>query len=242
MRTPRLFVELPLAVGETVTLESGRAHYLAHVLRCSTGARVTLFNGLGGAYSGVVTATSKQRVGVAIEAFDARDNESPLAITLGLGVIKRDAMDSAIQKSTELGVREITPLICEFTDVKRSTLDSRVEHWRSVAWSACEQCERNRPPTINAPLSLDEWLAGTHAALRLVAHPGRDATLGDVVARPDSVALLTGPEGGFSEREIDKCVTSGFRAIGLGPRILRADTAPLVLISLIQSRFGDLGV
>ena len=240
MRIPRVFVDQEINDRQTLGLESKAAHYVTHVLRCGPGSRLTLFNGLGGAFTGTITRVGKRSAEVLIDTFDPEDRESPLDISLGLGIIKRDAMDSAIQKATELGVRQITPVICEYTDSPKKALLARQDHWQAVARSACEQCERNRPPRIDAPISLPDWLAGTTSDIKLIAHPGSHGGLDAITVPPTSVTVLTGPEGGFSDAEVSRCVDSGFHVVGLGPRILRADTAPLVMLALLQARFGDL--
>lgn len=240
MRIPRLFLESTLDVNTTLTLTESRAHYLKQVLRLKAGDRVTLFNGAGGEYTGIIGTADRHRVDVHIDNSVDTERESSLDTRLGLGITKRDAMDIAIQKVTELGATEITPVLSEFTDIPRKALAARYQHWLQITRAACEQCERNRPPHLNAPMTLGDWLDGIDADTRLVAHPTADSSLGGITGRPRSVALLTGPEGGFSEAEIDLCVAANFRATGLGPRILRADTAPVVLLTLVQARFGDL--
>ena len=240
MRVPRLFVDSPLHVDTVLVLADSRAHYLKHVLRLKTGGRVTLFNGEGGEYAGTITEKGRQRVEVHIDAFADADRESPLVVRLGLGIMKQAAMDTAMRKATELGTTEITPVITEFTDIPRKALSARHDHWLQIVRSACEQCERNRPPHLNHTVSLDAWLGEIRADAKYVAHPGSGKSLDDFAGKPGDVALLTGPEGGFSSPEIDLCIASGFEAVELGPRILRADTAPVVLLTLIQAKFGDL--
>jgi 16S rRNA (uracil1498-N3)-methyltransferase len=240
MRTPRLFVDQALGPDMTVSLTSSRAHYLKNVLRCREGDQVTVFNGEGGEYEGVISSAARNEVRIDIDRFVAIDRQSGLTIKLGLGVTKRDAMDLAVQKSTELGAAEITPIVTQYTSVPQKSLAGRHKHWLEVTRSACEQCERNKPPRVAATCSLAEWVAGIEADRKYVAHPGGQEGLGGELSTPTSVALLTGPEGGFSDGELDLCIASGFQPLGLGPRILRADTAPLVLLTLVQAKWGDL--
>lgn len=240
MRIPRLYVEAALAVGGTVTMTSASAHYLVHVLRCRPGNRVTLFNGKGGEYTGEVTRIARDRVDVRLDAFCPDDRESPLTIKLGLGVIKRDAMDAALQKATELGVTEITPVVATFTDVPARAVAGRASHWLQVVRSACEQCGRNRPPAVHDATPLTAWLSTVTADAKWVAHPGAPGGFVDPLPGLRSIALLTGPEGGFNDAEVANCLAAGFTPVSLGPRILRADTAPLALLALIQAKWGDL--
>lgn len=240
MRIPRLFVDALLGAGTNIRLGGAEAHYLRHVLRCRPGSRLILFNGQGGEYSARMIATDRHSADVQIEAYTAVERESALNVHLGVGIVKRDAMDTAIQKATELGATEISPLISGFTDIPKKSLTAKHNHWLQVIRSACEQCERNRPPILNQPLSLNDWLEASNADLKLVAHPAGTTTMDQLPAVLNSIALLTGPEGGLSDAEISRCQAHGFLTIGLGPRILRADTAPTVLLTLVQARFGDL--
>lgn len=240
MRIPRLYVDLPLREGITIRLEGNEAHYPKNVLRCRTGTRLTLFNGTGGEYSAQVASTDRQGMDIAILDFVDADRESPVEIHLGLAMAKRDAMDTAIRKATELGVSIITPVITAYTDLPKKALTGRPDHWLQIVRSACEQCERNRVPSLSAPVTLSNWIDSLHADIRLVAHPDGTGSLDELLSPTGSVAILTGPEGGFSDQEIIECETAGFHCVGLGPRILRADTAPVVMLSLVQARLGDL--
>jgi 16S rRNA (uracil1498-N3)-methyltransferase len=148
-------------------------------------------------------------------------------------------MDWAIQKATELGASEITPIVSERCEVrlKDERADKRTAHWRQIAISACEQCGRSVLPRINAPLLLGEWLASTEAELKLVLHPVAEALLSH--ARPASLAFLIGPEGGLSDAEVEQAKAAGFQAARLGPRVLRTETAPVVALSVAQQLWGD---
>lgn len=240
MRIPRLFEPQDLTVNADIALTGANAHYLRNVLRCRVGQDIILFNGDGGEYAGVIQALDRDRALIAISAFAPADRESGLVVKLGMAIIKGDAMDSAIQKATELGVSEITPLFTAHTTVAEKSLQKREAHWRKVSQSSCEQCERNRPPILNEISPMADWTQSIQADLKLVAQPGVDNHFSDITGTPASVALLSGPEGGFSAAEVLLATASGFQSINLGPRILRADTTPLALMSLIQSRWGDL--
>lgn len=240
MRIPRLFVELTLDADATLVLPDAQSHYLRNVLRCRVGDAVYLFNGKGGAYLGEVITLDRHDAEIRLTQFEPGDRESPLVTHIGLAVTRRDAMDTAIQKATELGANEITPLVTEFTSVPEKALAKRSAHWLQISRSACEQCERNRPPTLNDIVSLETWLRDTSAALKLVAHPYESVPLSQLEQTPDSIALLIGPEGGLSDTEVTLAQQYGYIAVGLGPRILRADTVPAALLALVQARWGDL--
>ncbi|MEX0942995.1 MAG: 16S rRNA (uracil(1498)-N(3))-methyltransferase [Pseudomonadales bacterium] len=240
MRIPRLFVPQDLKVNTCISLAETQAHYLRNVLRCNVGQEIILFNGQGGQYSGVIETLDRNRAAVEIGSFSLIDRESDLVIKLGMAILKRDAMDVAIQKATELGVSEITPLITRFTTVAEKSLKKRKHHWLQVSRTTCEQCERNCPPTLQEVSSVADWIQSVRAELKLVAHPGKGNHFRDITCVPTCVALLIGPEGGLSDDEVELAGANEFESINLGPRILRADTAPLTLISLVQSRWGDL--
>ena len=240
MRIPRLFVETALSVDAVVRIDGPPAHYLKNVLRTRIGSRVILFNGQGGQYTAEVTQMDRQAVRLHIDEFSEDDRESPLLISMGMAVTKRDAMDNAIQKATELGVSHIYPLMTNFTDPPGRAIAGRHVHWQQITRSACEQCERNRPPRLHEAINLKTWLDTVTADVRLVAHPDGDTHMDDLGERVERIGLLTGPEGGFSDREIALCREHDVKVVGLGPRILRADTAPVVLLTLVQYRFGDL--
>jgi 16S rRNA (uracil1498-N3)-methyltransferase len=240
MRQSRLFVPQDLAAGGLIALEPAPSHYLRNVLRVSVAAPVTLFNGQGGEHLGHIASISKSVVCVQLSHFSSIDRASPLPVRLGLCITKRDAMDTAIQMATELGVNHIQPILSEHTSVGRQAAEKRNSHWQQIIYSACEQSGLNRPPLLGAVMPLDTWLANATAELKLVADPSGTVNLLTMPAAPLSIDLLIGPEGGFAEAELQCAAQQGFICAGLGPRILRAAHAPAALIGLLQARFGDL--
>ncbi|WP_016854139.1 16S rRNA (uracil(1498)-N(3))-methyltransferase [Halomonas smyrnensis] len=240
IKAPRIHVDAALAVGADVVLPEGPARHVARVLRLGEGAPLRLFDGHGSEAEAVLVEAGRKRVVARVEALHEGRGESPLAVHLGQAISKGDRMDYAIQKAVELGVAEITPLYTEHGDVrlKGEREVKKLAHWQAVAASACEQCGRATVPPVHAPVALAEWLAGRDEALRLVLHPGTPGALDreDAIA---SAALLIGPEGGLSDAEIDAATAADFAALTLGPRILRTETAPVVALTLLQDRFGD---
>ncbi|MFG6139009.1 16S rRNA (uracil(1498)-N(3))-methyltransferase [Halomonas sp. B23F22_10] len=240
IKAPRIHVDAALAVGADVVLPEGPARHVARVLRLGEGAPLRLFDGHGSEAEAVLVEAGRKRVVARVEALHEGRGESPLAVHLGQAISKGDRMDYAIQKAVELGVAEITPLYTEHGDVrlKGEREVKKLAHWQAVAASACEQCGRATVPPVHAPVALAEWLAGRDEALRLVLHPGTPGALDreDAIA---SAALLIGPEGGLSDAEIDAATAADFAALTLGPRILRTETAPVVALTLLQNRFGD---
>jgi 16S rRNA (uracil1498-N3)-methyltransferase len=238
---PRIHVAADFTVGGDVVLPEGPARHVARVLRRGEGAPLRLFDGAGREARALLVEAGRKRVVARIEAVEAGRGESPLTVHLGQAVSKGDRMDYAIQKSVELGVAAITPLYTEHGDVrlKGEREAKKLAHWQAVAASACEQCGRATVPPILPPLALGEWLAGRDEALRLVLHPAAQGALERTEA-PGSAALLIGPEGGLSPSEVEAAMAASFVPLSLGPRILRTETAPVVALSLLQYRFGDL--
>ncbi|ERS92028.1 16S rRNA (uracil(1498)-N(3))-methyltransferase [Halomonas sp. PBN3] len=242
IKSPRIHVAADLRVGGDVVLPEGPARHVARVLRLAEGAPLRLFDGAGHEAEAVLVEASRKRVVARIEAVAPGAAESPLAVHLGQAISKGDRMDYAIQKAVELGVAAITPLYTEHGDVrlKGEREAKKLAHWQAVAASACEQCGRAVVPPVHPPRALAEWLAVRDEALRLVLHPATDGAL-EGRATPADVALLIGPEGGLAEGEVAAACEAGFAPLSLGPRILRTETAPVVALSLLQYRFGDLG-
>lgn len=238
MRLSRFFIDAPLSLGQH-ELPEAQAHYISRVLRHATGDAVQLFDGSGQEYLGELIEVGKKAVRVELREQLAGQAESPLRIHLGQGLSRGERMDWAIQKATELGVSEITPIVSERCEVrlKDERADKRLAHWRQVAISACEQCGRSVLPVIHAPITLAEWQAHVQAELKLVLHPV--AAPLESHARPHSLAFLIGPEGGLSEAEVAQAKAAGFHAARLGPRVLRTETAPVVALAVAQQLWGD---
>ena len=147
-----------------------------------------------------------------------------------------------VEKAVELGVTHIIPLLSEFSNVKIASdrVVGKMQHWQQTIINAAEQCGRNLLPQLDAPRPLLQWLSSDQAATRLLLHPGSGRGLAAVPAPADELCLLAGPEGGFSEEEVEAAVASGFMQIDLGPRILRTETAPVAALSICQFLWGDL--
>ena len=238
MRLSRFFIDAPLSLGQH-ELPEAQAHYIGRVLRHAAGDAVQLFDGSGQEYLGELIEVGKKAVRVELREQLAGQAESPLRIHLGQGLSRGERMDWAIQKATELGVGEITPIVSERCEVrlKDERADKRLAHWRQVAISACEQCGRSVLPVIHAPITLAEWQAHVQAELTLVLLPV--AAPLESHARPHSLAFLIGPEGGLSVAEVEQAKAAGFHAARLGPRVLRTETAPVVALAVAQQLWGD---
>lgn len=236
----RFFIPEPLVADSELTLPDDVAHHLVRVLRSEPGTRFTLFNGQGGAWEAELVEAGKKTARARLLAFAPDNRQSPLHTHLGQVMSKGDRMDYAIQKATELGISEITPLTSERCELRlrgEERADKKLEHWRRVALSACEQSGRNLPPLIHEPCALADWNARLRCELKLVLAPGVAGAL--PAEKIASAAVLIGPEGGLSEAEITAVQAQGFQPWQLGPRVLRTETAPVVALALLQARFGD---
>lgn len=248
---PRFFVTSTLAVGEICILPETVVRHV-HVLRLQTGDTITLFNGEGGAYEAELVAIEKKHASAQLRSYHAGDLETPYRLTLAQGIAGGDKMDWLIEKAVELGVDRVLPLTTTKSVVRLQgeRAVKRREHWQALARAACEQCGRNRVPHIEAPADLRHWLAeqaatgdataGDTENLKLMLSP-RGARQFDALPRsaPSSgVILLIGPEGGLSEAEEDEARVCGFIALGLGPRILRTETAGIAVLAALAARWG----
>ena len=243
MRLPRVFTTEQLDVGGLIELDKGSARHLTSVLRMKAGQAFILFNGQGGEFSAELVQAKKDRATAKITGFTGADRESPLQLHLGIGISRGERMDWIIQKATELGISQISPIFSARCEVKLSgeRLDKRIKHWQQIAISACEQSQRNSVPTINRAVNLEQWVSSCDSSLKLVLHHRTEKRLQEMVNTDNSIGILVGPEGGLSEIEIEQAMAQNFQSLAMGPRVLRTETAPLAAISIIQSIWGDMG-
>lgn len=245
--TPRLHVPglLPFqaAAGLTLDLPPGAARH-AQVLRLQPGSALLLFDGTGGQWQASVAAMGRKDVSVTLDAFEPGDPmELDTSVTLAVGMPANDRMDALVEKATELGVAAIQPLMMARSVLK---LDGeralkKVAHWQSVAEAASEQSGRTRVPTIHPVSTLKAWLPhvpaeGARGVLSFEPEQSVAAWVQSCAkAHPQTRCLtfLSGPEGGMTEDEVRQSRLAGWAALGLGPRVLRADTAPLMALSLV---------
>ena len=238
MRLSRFFISTPLSLGQHELPET-QAHYIARVLRHGVGDAVQLFDGSGLEYLGQLIEVGKKTVRVELTEQLPGLAESPLQVHLGQGLSRGERMDWAIQKATELGVAQITPIISERCEVrlKDERADKLLSRWQQVAISACEQCGRSTLPVIHPPMLLADWLQQVQADLKLVLHPVAEPLASH--AKPQTLAFLIGPEGGLNDAEVTQAVNQNFHAARLGPRVLRTETAAAVALSVAQQLWGD---
>jgi len=232
VRRPRVFVE---ELGERPVARGSEAHHLYHVLRLRPGDRVILFDGRGREADGVVSEASATEVRFAAAAARPVRREPPFELTLYVALLKGDKLAGVVRAGSELGVSRFVLLITE-RSVPRGMGRAKLERLRRIALEAAKQSGRSRLAEVSEPRTLDEL---EPVPFGLVAHPAAARTL-EGVAWPESgrLALASGPEGGFSPAEVERLSGLGFAPVYLGPRILRAETAPLVLAAAATAARG----
>ena len=240
MRSYRVYSSLSLTVGEQCDLDDRASHHLSRVLRVKAGDRLCVFNGDGNNYHGAIVSATKHQVSVLIDRIEHAETESSLNTCLALGVSKGDRFEWAIKKATELGVTSIVPILSQRVDVRLSPdrWQKKQEHWQQIVISACEQSGRAVVPEVQEPKTLSKWLSDVEADCKLVLDP--EANPHALNNQPASIALLIGPEGGLASSELALASEKGFSAMRLGPRVLRTETAPLVALSVLGARWGDI--
>jgi 16S rRNA (uracil1498-N3)-methyltransferase len=242
MRIPRIYTDNPLTVGRQLELPEAVQRHLVQVLRLRPGMDLTLFNGDGKEYAARLLTCTKKTASADVLSLQREEPTAPLAIHLIIGVSKGERMDFALQKSVELGVTEITPIFSERSTVRLQgeRLQKRIQHWRNVTISACEQSGRCRLPLIHQPHPLEDCLARPGIQNGILLHHRATRSLPQLESPTGGVSLLIGPEGGLSEQERNLAQAAGFTAVRMGPRIMRTETAPLAAITAIQLLWGDL--
>lgn len=230
----------PALVGTTIALPDEVAHHVVRVLRLDVGAGFTLFDGTGGEYLATLVESGKRGSTARLERFDAVERESPLEVLLVQAVLATDAMDYAIRKAVELGVTAVAPIVAKRSQPLGERGEKRLAHWRRIAIAACEQCGRNRVPSIDSAQSLEAWLQAASTERPVVmAAPAADMSLATFAARTPPAAILIGPEGGFTEAEHSLALDKGIVPIHLGPRVLRAETAGVAALAMLAAVAGD---
>lgn len=240
MRVSRLYVDLPLALNEQAELDDDSGHYVRTVLRLKKDDAVILFNGKGGEYVCLLGEVSRKTVLVTVKSWNDRSVESPLSVTLGLGISRGDRMDLSVQKAVELGVTQITPLITErcVVQFKGEKKLQRLLHWQKIAQHAAEQSGRTVLPELIEIAALQNWVSNQQG-LKVFLDPYAVLSLSELQPDDMKVTLLTGPEGGFSDQERSIAKAAGFIPVRLGSRILRTETAAIAALAAVQMLWGD---
>jgi len=241
MNQPRFYCREALSPGAHIDLPEPVARHAVRVLRLPPGAAIVLFDGRGGEYDARIERIERDRVVAALGAWRDVERESGLAVTLIQAVQAGEKMDYTVQKAVELGVSHIVPVDSRrsVTRLSGERAARRVAHWQGVAAAACEQCGRNQVPQL-APLErLENWLARPASGpLRLILAPDAEQALVDLPP-VTNVQMLIGAEGGLDPQEIVVAQQVGFKAVRMGPRILRTETAGLAALAAMQALWGD---
>jgi 16S rRNA (uracil1498-N3)-methyltransferase len=244
MEENRFYHPENLELKQVVEL-GGQTHiHATKVLRLKVGDQFALFNGDGFDYVAKVTEVSKHKTFVEIINQYEVNHESLLKITLAQSLAAGDKMDWIIQKAVELGVYTVQPLLTERSIIKldRERADKKLEHWKTIAISACEQTGRATIPVILSPIHFNQWLSEENLKtdnLKLILTPSKAQNINHLDKLSNSIVFLVGPEGGFSEKEMTLAINHAFIPINFGQRILRTETAPIVALSILQNLWGD---
>lgn len=249
MRVPRIFLSPECRLeGDEIFVAGAEAAHLTRVLRLRPGAEIDVLDGEGRTWRARILAADRDGVRARVTGSRAAAPEPPVRLTLVQGLARGEKMDLIIQKAVEIGVARIIPANCARTVIR---LDEergwrRRERWQKIAVEAAEQCGRGAVPVIEPPQALVDALSLLRSgALALLLWEGERATgLKDVldsVPRAEDVFVFVGPEGGFTADEVEACTAAGARPVSLGPRILRTETAGLVVTALVLYAWGDLG-
>jgi 16S rRNA (uracil1498-N3)-methyltransferase len=245
VRQLRFYVPIQFKVGNSYQIPETKARHMIQVLRLAVGAEFTLFNGDGNEYYASLIDVKKKSALVEILRIKSVDRESKLQIHLLQGLSKGERMDATIQKCVELGVNFIQPVSTKRSNLKlnESRMEKKQLHWQGIIESACEQSGRNIIPKLQF-VNTFESVVGHYApkkVLKLILHPLAEKTISQLSnSAQEEIVLLVGPEGGFSDDELELAVHSGFIPLSLGVRILRTETAAMATIAGIQAKWGDI--
>jgi len=242
----RFYHSSPIELKQKIHLSNQVAHHANHVLRLKTEDKIILFHNDPYDYSAVITQINKKTVEVYIDSKFENQKNPTIHLRLFQSLSSSEKMDWIIQKSVELGVSSIIPMYSKRSNIKLqgSRAEKKLSHWQQVIISACEQSGRSSLPKISLPKKIEECLSlkneknGNH--LKLILSPKEKNTL-QSLNNPSvkNIDIMIGPEGGFTEEELNQTIKSSFVPISLGPRILRTETAPLSMLSILQYKYGD---
>jgi 16S rRNA (uracil1498-N3)-methyltransferase len=243
----RFFVPRKSITHQRATVEGPELDHLRKVLRLGPGDPIIVFDDAGWEHEAVIRSLSAQTAEIDLLRSVQAERESPLLLTLAVGLTKGEKMDFVVEKATELGVQAIVPFVSAYTVPKLDDrkIEKRGERWRKIALAAAKQCGRTRIPEIFPLSGFEDLVQQTNGSLNLLFWEKETGqTLKQVHAtHPDagSILLVIGPEGGLSDQEAGLAQRHGFKPIRLGRRILRAETAAVAATSLVQYLWGDLG-
>jgi len=236
MNYTRIYCGQNLEIGKVLTLIQDSSKHLVNVLRKKEGSLIELFDGKGSSCTAEIISSQKKRVKVKLVEELVFQDRKGIKISLGQSLIKTEPFSFSIQKATELGVASISPLYTERTVIKlnSNSIKSRKARWQSIATHACQQCGENWLPEINEIQRLEDWAQAVKAKHKIVLYPNAETKLSSLTF-DDSVAIAVGPEGDFTDSEINLLTEKDFLPVKLGERVLRADTAVISVVSAIRA-------
>ncbi len=235
---PRFYCPQPLFPGAVVDLPDAVAHHV-HVLRLQPGASLTLFNGEGRQYQAELATLEKRRASARVQTEVDHDVELPYAITLAQALPEASKMDWIVEKAVELGVAAIVPLAAQRCVVRLSNerAEKKLAHWQGVIIAAAEQSGRNRLTRLAPPIAFQDWCVQQDLHRRIVLSPRAGQSLSAWAKHQpqQAISLMIGPEGGFTEQEEELALSHGALALGMGPRILRTETAGIAAVATLHA-------
>ncbi|HIB75385.1 MAG TPA: 16S rRNA (uracil(1498)-N(3))-methyltransferase [Gammaproteobacteria bacterium] len=236
MNYTRIYCGQNLEIGKVLILIQDSSKHLVNVLRKKEGSLIELFDGKGSSCTAEIISSQKKRVKVKLVEELVFQDRKGIKISLGQSLIKTEPFSFSIQKATELGVASISPLYTERTVIKlnSNSIKSRKARWQSIATHACQQCGENWLPEINEIQRLEDWAQAVKAKHKIVLYPNAETKLSSLTF-DDSVAIAVGPEGDFTDSEINLLTEKDFLPVKLGERVLRADTAVISVVSAIRA-------
>ena len=244
---PRFYIPHPHVENGLLRIEGDEVRHIRKVLRLKTGDEILVFDGQGKEFQGTIVEEERSSVVVGIQRTLSLEGDSPLEVTLAQSLLKGEKMDYLIQKATELGVKEIVPFFSSRSvpRLEKSRSLKRYHRWEKIAVEASKQCGRGVVPKIEPLQEYPDMLHGASTDhLRLILWEKEGIKLKEMLEASKErkrIFFVIGPEGGFSRDEIEKAERVGFVAVSLGRRILRAETASLCLLSILQYEWGDIG-
>lgn len=240
---PRFHFPQPLAIGAVVDLPEALTRHI-QVLRLQAGEYITLFNGEGGSYTATLLAIDKKRSSAEVKTFSPGEVELPYAITLAQALPEASKMDWIVEKAVELGVTAIAPLMARRCVVRLSEerAGKRHLHWSGIIAAACEQSGRNRLPHLAETAEFKDWVGRQDLHRRILLSPRGEQSLSDWARHqpPQSVSLMVGPEGGYTDEEEKQATDNGVLTLAMGPRILRTETAGLAALAALNAIWGEM--
>ena len=240
--TTRLYTDQILHCSETLKLENKTSHHLIKVLRTKIGSQLIIFNGDGFDYAATLTDIKSKNIALLSIAEKTKiDNESPLNLTLLQGISRGNRMETTIQKSVELGINEIIPIVCTRSNytIRPERIQKKIEHWKQIITSACEQSGRSKIPRLSDIMAFSDAIKLYDDKLKIVLSTDADQSIRSLQSSNKNVCVCIGPEGGLTPEEVSQAKNNSYQDIKFGPRILRTETAGPAVISALQTIRGD---